>query len=64
LRLSARPLKVLQVCPDIPRLPGREGHGIASLEPYITAIKKNFDTLLAVEAHPPEKRCMDRQDMP
>lgn len=32
-----------------------EGHGIASLEPYITAIKKNFDTLLAVEAHPPDK---------
>lgn len=32
-----------------------EGHGIASLEPYITAIKKNFDALLAVEIHPPDK---------
>jgi hypothetical protein len=32
-----------------------EGHGIASLEPYIKAIKRNFDTLLAVEAHPPDK---------
>lgn len=30
-----------------------DGHGIASLEPYITAIKKNFDTLLAVEVSPP-----------
>lgn len=30
-----------------------EGHGLASLEPYIKAIKKNFGTLLAVEAHPP-----------
>ncbi|MEK7851763.1 MAG: radical SAM protein, partial [Deltaproteobacteria bacterium] len=32
-----------------------EGHGIASLEPYITAIKRNFDTILAIEAHPPGK---------
>lgn len=30
-----------------------EGHGMSSLEPYITAIKKNFDTLLAVEVSPP-----------
>lgn len=32
-----------------------EGRGMASIEPYITAIKKNFGTLLAVEAHPPDK---------
>lgn len=32
-----------------------EGHGIAFMEPYSTAIKKNFDTLLAVETQPPDK---------
>src|SRR5262249_15880976 len=44
-----------------PRYVGREDAGIAFLEPYIRAIKRHFDTLVAVQIHPPKtNRWIDR----
>jgi hypothetical protein len=38
-----------------------EDGGIASLEPYIEAVRKHFDTLVAVQVHPPRTdRWIDR----
>jgi hypothetical protein len=33
---------------------GRDDHGITFLEPYVRAVKRHFDTLVAVQLHPPE----------
>jgi len=37
-----------------PPFSGSEDGGIAALEPYIEAVKKHFDTLVAVQIHPPQ----------
>ena len=37
-----------------PSYVGSEDAGIAMLEPYIKAVKKHFDTLIAVQMHPPK----------
>ena len=37
-----------------PPFSGGEDGGIAALEPYIEAVKKHFDTLIAVQIHPPQ----------
>ena len=37
-----------------PSYVGSEDAGIAFLEPYIQAIKRHFDTLVAVQIHPPQ----------
>jgi len=37
-----------------PSYVGSEDAGIAFLEPYINALKKHFDTLVAVQIHPPK----------
>ena len=37
-----------------PSYVGSEDAGIAFLEPYIRAIKRHFDTLVAVQIHPPQ----------
>jgi hypothetical protein len=40
---------------------GTEDAGIAFLEPYIRAVKRHFDTLVAVQIHPPkDNRWIDR----
>jgi hypothetical protein len=40
---------------------GTEGGGIEFLEPYIRAVKRNFDTAVAVQLHPPaDHRWIDR----
>jgi hypothetical protein len=40
---------------------GSEDAGIAFLEPYIGAVKRHFDTLIAVQMHPPKSnRWVDR----
>lgn len=40
---------------------GTEDAGIAFLEPYIRAVKRHFDTLVAVQIHPPKtNRWIDR----
>lgn len=44
-----------------PPYSGGEDAGIVALEPYIEAIKKHFDTLVAVQMHPPKtNRWIDR----
>jgi hypothetical protein len=41
--------------------PGAEDGGVEGLEPYITAVKRHFDTFVAVQAHPPRSdRWIDR----
>jgi hypothetical protein len=38
-----------------------EDGGVAALEPYIRAVKRHFDTLVAVQVHPPaDQRWVDR----
>ena len=44
-----------------PPYSGGEDAGVVALEPYIEAIKKHFDTLVAVQMHPPKtNRWIDR----